>query len=310
VEIHYQLPTQAFPHSVVTMGIFDGIHQGHQALIRSMIKEAKENNGNAVLLTFDPHPKKVLYPDDQSLKMIQTMEEKISILQKIGLDHLVILPFTQEISRLSAEDFVRQIFVKGLGAKKIYMGYDHRFGRNRLGDFELMQNLAPLYSFELAKMEAIQHFEEPISSTKIRTALREGNISSANAMLGRNFQLSGRVIHGKKLGRTIQIPTANVDVENENKFIPKNGVYSAWAYVPDHPNPYKCALNIGYRPTVDQTLQLHIEAHLLDFNMDIYDNWINLELVDRIRDEQKFDSLAILVEQIKKDIECIRQSLR
>ena len=309
MEIHYQLPEQPFPHSIVTMGIFDGIHLGHQALIHTMMREAKEKNGCSVMLTFDPHPKKVLYPDDTSLKMIQTIEEKKTYLQNMGLDHLVILPFTHEIARLSAEDFVRQIFVKGLGAKKIFMGYDHRFGKNRLGDFTLMQQLAPLYSFELAKIEAVEINESPISSTKIRTALREGKIAQVNAMLGRNFQISGRVIHGKKLGRTIQIPTANLDLENENKFIPKNGVYSAWAYVPGHSQPYACALNIGFRPTVDQELQLHIEAHLLDFNMEIYDQWITLELVDRIREEQKFDSLEILVQQIKKDIECIRQSL-
>ena len=307
VKIHHSIPTEILPHAIVTMGTFDGIHLGHQALIQTMVKEAREKEGCSILLTFNPHPKQVLYPDSEPLKMIQTLSEKTNFLKNTGLDHLIILPFTIEMSRWSAEDFTRNVFVKGLNAQKIFMGYDHRFGKNRTGDFALMQSLSELYHFEIAKLSAVHMHALPISSTKIRSAIEYGEIKKANEMLGRPFSIQGTVIHGKKIGRTIQVPTANLGNIPSDKILPKNGVYIGKAKIDGQGNYHYCAINIGLRPTVNQDLSIHIEAHLLNFNEDIYDKNITLEWLDRIRDEVKFSSFEELVLQIKKDIEWVRQ---
>lgn len=306
MEIHHGIPLHPIAHPIVTMGTFDGVHLGHQKLIEQMVKDAKEKNGSSVLITFHPHPKQVLYPDTEPIKMLQTLEEKINFLQKTALDHLVILPFSHEISRWSAEDFVRNVFVKGISAKKIYMGYDHRFGKNRTGNFSLMQELATLYHFEIHQLPAVLKETSPISSTKIRTAVTNGEIAVANQMLGHSFCLSGKVIHGKKLGRTIDVPTANIQIHNPHKMIPKFGVYLGIAMVEGDDNKYKAAINIGVRPTVDDEPRLHIEAHLISFNQDVYDKIITLELFERIRDEQKFEHFDQLIQQIKSDIEWVK----
>lgn len=306
MEIHHGIPSHPIPYPVVTMGTFDGVHQGHQKLIEQMVNDAKRINGNAVLITFHPHPKQILYPDAEPLKMIQTIEEKIKFLQTTSLDHLIILPFSLDIARWSADEFVRNVFVKGLGAKKIYMGYDHRFGKNRTGDFSLMQELGSLYHFEIHQLEAVLKEKTPISSTKIRTAISNGEIALANQMLGHPFCLSGKVIHGKKLGRTIDVPTANIQIQYLHKMIPKYGVYIGLASIEGDSKKYKAAINIGVRPTVDNEPNLHIEAHLISFNQDIYDKTLTLELVERIRDEQKFEHFDQLILQIKSDIAWVK----
>lgn len=306
MKIHCQIPDELIPHPILSMGTFDGVHKGHQQLIQQMVKDAREKNGCAVLITFDPHPKQVLYPDVEPLKMIQTLEEKIDFLKTTGLDHLVILPFTQETSRWSAEDFVRNIFVKSLHANKIYLGYDHRFGKNRTGDFALMQELSNIYHFELNQIPAVFHQESPISSTKIRAALTAGDIELANEMLGHPYSLSGEVLHGKKLGRTIGVPTANIQIKDPNKILPKNGVYFGIAQIEGDPKKYSAAINIGVRPTVDSGDTVHIEAHLISFDQDIYNKRLTLEFINRIRDEKKFDQLEQLVQQITSDIEWVK----
>lgn len=306
VKIHCQIPVERIPHPIISMGTFDGVHKGHQQLIQQMVRDAREKNGCAVLITFDPHPKQVLYPDAEPLKMIQTLEEKIEFLKTTGLDHLVILPFTQETSRWSAEDFVRNVFVKALNADKIYLGYDHRFGKNRTGDYALMQELSNIYHFELNQVPAFFYQDTPISSTKIRAALTAGNIELSNEMLGHPYCLSGEVQHGKKLGRTIGVPTANIQLKDPNKILPKNGVYFGIAQVEGDPKKYRAAINIGVRPTVDWGDTVHIEAHLISFDQDIYNKRLTLEFINRIRDEQKFDQLEQLVQQITSDIEWVK----
>jgi riboflavin kinase/FMN adenylyltransferase len=286
------------------MGTFDGLHLGHRSILLEMQRKAQEQLAQTVVLSFDPHPKKVLFPDSEPLPQIQSIEEKALVLEDWGIDHLVLLPFTLELAQLSATDFVRNIIVNGLHAAGVYMGYDHRFGKNRIGDIHLMAQLGDVHGFEVKQMEAYAPDGLPVSSTKIRQALLNGEIVEANKMLGRPFVLQGEVIKGQQLGSKIGFPTANIHVSGEDKLIPKFGVYAAtlnW-----NNKKYAVALNVGHRPTVSNALQLNVEAHILDFNDDIYGKSITLELHERLRDEMKMNGLDMLIEQIKKDVQWVR----
>ncbi len=302
MKIHYSVNSLP-PHvkTIVTVGTFDGVHLGHVSILKAMSERARLEGGQTVVLSFDPHPKKILFPDAEPLPQIQSLDEKIACLEQCGIDHFVILPFTIDMSRLSAEEYVKNILVDGLNANCVYMGYDHRFGKNRTGDIQLMRSLGEIHGFEVEQIEAFAPQGIAISSTKVRNALHDGNVALANAMLGRCFVLVGEVIHGQQLGRTIGFPTANLSVYGVDKLIPKVGVYAAKTTILGV--QHEVALNIGYRPTINGSIGLHIEAHIINFNQDIYGQQLIIELHDRIRDEMKMSGLDALKDQLKKDVQ-------
>ncbi len=283
--------------SVVTIGTFDGVHIGHQEIIKSLVKNAHSTEDKSVILTFYPHPRLILQ-QGIDLKLITTLQEKISLLEKTELDYLIIEPFTKEFSRLTALDFVRGVLVKELKMKKLVIGYDHHFGRNREGNFEQLQEYGKVYGFEVEEIPAQDIQNISVSSTKIRKALEEGNIEKANLYLGYEFMITGRVIHGRGLGTKWNYPTINIQLEEKYKLIPKAGVYIVKTIL-NNMNVFGI-MNIGFRPTVGGKHQT-IEVHLLDYNADLYGANIQVQLSYRLRDEQKFSSVDKLIAQIKQD---------
>lgn len=251
---------------VVTTGTFDGVHLGHQKIISRIKDVAKNENGETVLLTFYPHPRMVLFPDDNELKLINTQEEKIKLLEHYGVDHLIIYPFTKEFSRLTSVEFVRNILVNTIKTKRLVIGYNHHFGRNREGSFDHLKEYGPLYGFEVEEIPAQDIDSIEISSTKIRNALQEGAITVANEYLGHTYSLTGKVVVGKKLGRTIGYPTANIYIEDKYKLIPSDGVYAV--NVLHNGELYGGMLNIGNNPTVTDKGR-SIEVNIFNFNKDI-----------------------------------------
>lgn len=287
-------------NAVVTTGTFDGVHKGHQQIVDRLKKTAQSINGETVLLTFFPHPRLVLFPDDNELKLLNTQEEKIALLKKVGIDHLIVQQFTKEFSRISSLDFVRNILSSQLQTKRLVIGYDHRFGRNREGFFEHLKEFGHMYGFEVEEIPAQEVDEVTVSSTKIRNALIEGDIKKANHFLGYNYMLTGTVIKGNQLGRTIGFPTANIAIEEKYKLIPQNGVYVAKATVENH--SLNGMVNIGVRPTVNGK-NLTVEINLFDFDGDIYGKKLQIELIDKLRNEIKFENLEQLKEQLVTDKE-------
>ena len=284
----------------VTIGTFDGVHFGHRVILKKIREEAKAEKGTSVLLTFYPHPRTVLFPDDNSLKLLNTQNEKIELLDEFGIENLIILPFTLEFSRLNAFDFVRDVLVNKIGVYKLIIGYDHQFGRNREGNYKQLEEYAALFDFEIEEIPAQEIDDIKISSTKIRKALFEGDLQKAEEYLGYPYSLSGMVIEGDKLGRSIGFPTANLKVYDKHKLIPANGVYAVLVKYND--KRFKGMMNIGRRPTVNNTdLGLAMEVHLFNFNEDIYHKEITVLLRKRIRDEIKFDNLTALKKQLEKD---------
>jgi len=284
-------------NSIITIGTFDGVHIGHQEIIKNLVKSANSNNNKSLILTFFPHPRMVLQKGGD-LKLLTTLEEKIDLLEKTGLDYLIIEPFTKDFSRLTALDFVRDILVEQLKLKKLVIGYDHHFGRNRKGNFEQLKEYGNVYGFEVEEIPAQDIQNVSVSSTKIRKALTDGDIEKANKYLGYEYILTGKVIHGKGLGNKWNYPTININVDETYKLIPKSGVYIVKTTINN--NNIFGIMNIGYRPTIDGQHQT-IEVHLLDFNADLYGENIKVQLVYRLRDEQKFDSIKDLFLQIKSD---------
>ena len=285
--------------TVVTLGTFDGVHLGHQKILAKLTDAAKNLALESLVLTFHPHPRSVLQNGSTPL-LINTIDEKIQQLKRHSIDHLIIHPFDKEFSRLTAEEFVLQVLVEQFNLKKIIIGYDHRFGRNRTATIDDLIAFGEKFGFEVEQITAEEINEITISSTKIRNALQNGSISTANQYLGYPFQLTGTVINGQQLGRTIGFPTANIAINSAEKLIPANGVYIAKATVQNE--SYNGVMNIGNRPTVNGQSQ-SIEIHLFDFEASIYDEKITIELLEYIRPEQKFDSLDALKSQIAKDKE-------
>lgn len=281
--------------TIVTIGTFDGVHIGHQKIIEQLVATGKEEN--SVLLTFFPHPRMVLQKDN-SIKLINTITERIEILEKTGLDYLIVHPFDKEFSRLSALDFVRDVLVNQLNISQLVIGYDHRFGKNREGNFEQLEEYGHMYDFLVHEIPAQDINAISVSSTKIRKALQEGAIKKAVKYLGHAFTISGTVVSGKRLGNTIGFPTANLEVEESYKLIPKKGAYLVRAKVEDV--WLYGMMNIGVRPTVQGKYET-IETHFFDFDGDLYGKKIQIELVDFLRDEQKFDSIDELKKQLSKD---------
>ena len=283
--------------SIVTIGTFDGVHLGHQQILKQLIDTSQQSKLKSVLLTFFPHPRMVLQPDI-SMHLIQTIEEREKALRKTGLDYLVIHPFSEKFSRLSADDYVKQILVDKLNVRKVVVGYDHRFGRNRTASLEDMYNYADIYDFEVIEIDAKKIKSTAVSSTKIRKAIEEGDITLANSYLGDPFTLEGVVVHGDKRGRELSYPTANIELQNKHKIIPKQGVYLIQSDI-DNQVVYGM-MNIGTKPTFDTT-NPSIEVHFFDWNGDLYDQTLQVKLLKWIRDEQKFDSVEELQAQIHAD---------
>ncbi len=286
--------------AVVTIGTFDGVHMGHQTILKRLVTEAKNNNGKSILITFWPHPRFILKKDADKLKLLTTFNEKVQLVEELGVDYILKIAFTPEFSNLSADEFVQQILVDKVGTKKLFIGYDHHFGNNREGNIHFLQDNASKYGFsvnEISKQE-IDHIG--VSSTKIRTALESGEIHLANSLLGRNYSIRGKVVSGNKTGRTLGFPTANIDVPESYKLYPADGAYAIKALINDQ--EHLGMLNIGFKPTVDGSKRT-IEAHLFNFEQDIYGQEIVVEFVRRLREEMKFNSLENLKEQLIKDKE-------
>ncbi len=282
---------------ILTIGTFDGVHIGHQKIIQALVDEAKEKGLVANVLTFFPHPRMVLQ-QDQSIKLIDTMEEKKEALAALGIDHLIVHPFSTDFSRLTALEFARDILVAQLHVAKVIVGYDHRFGRNREATAEDLKVLGNTYDFEVTTIPPQAVSSIAVSSTKIRKALKEGNIEEANRYLNRPYQIEGTVVQGDGIGRTLSFPTANIDVEAQYKLLPAKGVYLA-AVLLEGKHHYGM-MNYGIRPTLNGE-QASLEVHLFDFNQNIYGQKLTLQLLLKIRDEQKFESLDALKNQIQRD---------
>ncbi|WP_282134689.1 bifunctional riboflavin kinase/FAD synthetase [Seonamhaeicola maritimus] len=299
MKIYHNFSEESIGASVVTIGTFDGVHIGHQKIISRLVNCGRQENLKSVILTFFPHPRMVLQKD-ANIKLINTIKERRGILKSLGLDYLVVQEFTKEFSRLSAEDFVREILINKLKAKKVIIGYDHRFGRNRNADIEDLKKFGAVYGFEVEEISAQDIDDVAVSSTKIRNALKEGDVTKANAYLGYNFMLSGTVTKGKGLGRQLDYPTANIQIEEDYKLIPKQGAYIVKSTV-EYSNVYGM-MNIGMNPTVNGSKET-IEVHFFNFNKDIYNKTIQIELLKRIRDEEKFESVDALKDQLARDKE-------
>lgn len=292
--------------SVVTIGTFDGVHIGHKAILNRLVQTAKKENLDSAVLTFFPHPRMVLQQNSE-IKLINTINERISLLEKTGLDHVIIHPFTKEFSRMTASEYVEDILVNGLNVKKVIIGYDHRFGRNRTANIENLKEFGKIFDFEIEEISAKEIDDVAVSSTKIRNALNRGDVETANNYLNYEFMISGEIVKGKAIGRTINYPTANLHLEENYKLIPKNGVYIVKSKIDQ--NEIFGITSIGTNPTVggiDKT----IETHFLDFDQDLYGKTITIEFLKFIRDEAVFDSIDQLKKAIAKDEAIAKQFLK
>jgi len=285
-------------NAVVTIGTFDGVHVGHQKIIARLLEIAAETNGEVVLLTFFPHPRMVLFPDDNDLVLLNTLEEKIMLLRHYGVQHLLVHPFSIEFSRTTSTEFVRDILVNKIGTKKLVIGYDHHFGRNREGSFNDLLELSSLYGYEVEKIPEQDINEVAVSSTKIRKSLLSGEIKTATSFLGHEYSLAGKVVKGQQLGRTMGFPTANIEVPEKYKLIPGNGVYAVTVDL--HGDHIKGVLSIGNRPTFDNG-ERSIEVHLFNFDKDIYDQNLRIYFREFLRPDLKFESAEALRMQMLQD---------
>ena len=284
--------------SVVTIGTFDGVHLGHQKIIKRLVAIAYAEQLQGLVLTFFPHPRMVVQKDT-SIKLINTIDEKADLIQDLGVDHLVIKAFTKDFSRLTSLEYVRDVLVNKLHVKHIIVGYDHHFGRNRTANIKDLKEFGAFYGFKVTEITAQEVGDVAVSSTKIRSALAEGSIKVANQFLGYNFMLNGTVVKGKGLGNTIQFPTANLQIEESYKLIPKKGVYLVQSII-DAQLVYGM-LNIGTNPTVSDANEISVEVFFFDFNQTLYGTALNIQFLDRIRDEIKFSGLQALKVQLEQD---------
>jgi len=294
-----------FKNAVLTIGTYDGVHFGHQQIIKRLNDIANEINGESVLLTFDPHPRLILHPEDDTLKLISTIDEKEELLASFGLNHLVIAAFSKDFASMEAEDYVEKILINNFHPKKIVIGYDHHFGKDRKGNIDLLRQLSNKYNYEVEEISAQTLDEIKVSSTKVRNFLLEGKIKEANLLLAHPFTIKGKVVHGDKIGRILGFPTANIDVSNPHKLIPASGVYAVKIKIDNE--FYNGALSIGYRETVFDNSKLTIEVFILDFDGDLYNKDLDMIFVDFLRPQIKYENWDLLKEQIEKDVIAIRQ---
>lgn len=295
-----------FKNTVFTQGTFDGVHLGHQKILEQLAKEARSVKGESVLLTFWPHPRLFLYPGDKELKLLQTLDEKLKVLEACGVDNVVVLPFDKKMSFLLPEEYIRTILVKSLGISRAIVGYDHRFGRNREGDIEILRHFSAEFGYTVKEIEAKDIDEITISSTKIRKALLSGEIDQANEFLGRPYSFTAQVVHGQKIGRTISYPTANLEIDHPNKLIPANGVYAVKCLIDGE--YFNGMMNIGNNPTIEGK-GFSIEVHIFDFHKEIYGQTVEIQCVSRLREEKKFASLEELTLILQLDEKNAREVL-
>ncbi|HEY8936469.1 MAG TPA: bifunctional riboflavin kinase/FAD synthetase [Cyclobacteriaceae bacterium] len=285
-------------YAVVTSGTFDGVHAGHHQILQRLQEIAIQNNGETVVITFWPHPRLVLHPEDDSLKLLNTFEEKAELLKEHGVKHLIRIPFTKEFSQLTSEEFIEKILVSTIGTKKLVIGYDHRFGKNREGSFEQLKLNAPKYGFDVEEIPRQDIDHVGVSSTKIRHALETGDLETANHLIGRPYSVTGRVVKGDKIGRLLGFPTANIEVDTKYKLIPADGIYAVTVGYEN--NIFKGMLYIGNRPTING-LQRNIEVNIFDFDKEIYGESITVYFHTLIRGDIKFNDLEELKLQLHKD---------
>lgn len=287
---------------VVTIGTFDGVHKGHHIVLNRLKDIARQSGGETVVFTFYPHPRLVLAPEEQNLRLLTTLDEKISLLGQANIHHMIVYPFTAEFAKLSYAEFVKKVLVDEIGTVSLVVGYDHRFGKNREGGFEYLQKCAEIYGFNIEKLDVLLLNEVNVSSTRIRNALESGDIFTANQYLGYRYTLHGKVVEGQKLGRTIGFPTANIESSDIHKLIPGYGVYAVEVEIEG--KEYKGMLNIGSRPTFNLNAdQRSIEVNIFDFDGEIYGKEVTLVFIGKIRDERKFPGKDALVQQLLLDKE-------
>jgi riboflavin kinase / FMN adenylyltransferase len=306
MQVHHNIQNlPVFKNAVITIGTFDGVHSGHQQIIRQMLSEAKAIGGETVVITFHPHPKMVVTGAKQDIKVLNTLAEKITLLQKHGVHHLVVVPFTNAFAEQTAHAYIKDFLVARFHPHTIIIGYDHRFGAGRKGDYHLLEDEAPENNFVVKEIPEHVLQNITISSTKIRTALLDGDITTASEFLGYPYFFSGKVVEGNKLGRTIGYPTANLSIEDEYKLIPGNGVYAAEVIVNGESSDVslKGMMNIGVRPTVGGTINRVIEVNIFNFDADIYGQELTVFVKTKLRDEIKFNGLEELKKQLAKDKE-------
>jgi riboflavin kinase/FMN adenylyltransferase len=319
MKIHYDIDDlPPFRNAVITIGTFDGVHMGHRQILAKLKDEAAAINGETVIITFHPHPRKIVSSVYTGIRLINTLDEKLEILTGLGIDHVVVVPFTEVFANQTANAYIKNFLVDKFHPHTIIIGYDHRFGKERKGDYLLLEEMAPVYNYQIKEIPKHVLDEISISSTKIREAVLTGKIEIADKLLGYNFFFSGTVVHGDKLGRKLGYPTANLKIENEEKIIPGNGIYAVYAEVNGqwaignnepsatnspftiHPSPYKGMMSIGFRPTVDGKKRV-VEVNLFDFDEEIYGQTLKVYVKQYLREEIKFSSLEDLVKQIDQD---------
>jgi len=306
VIIHNSLEQLNINNPVLTIGVFDGVHQGHLSILNRLKMLAKEKNGESVVLTLWPHPRIVLNKDIETLRLLNNIEEKQYLLSKTGIDHLIIIPFTKEFSQLTACEFIEEYLVKKIHVKHLVIGYNHQFGKDRKAGYEFLKDCSEKFGFDIEKLDAKLIDEESVSSTKIREFLIDGNLEMAKKYLGYEYFVSGNVVEGNKIGRTIGFPTANIKIPEPWKQIPKDGVYAV--RVQFNNGHFIGMLNIGTRPTIEPEMKLkNMEVHIFDFNEKIYNQTVTISFVHRIRDEKKFEGLDELTAQLHKDKEQIQK---
>ncbi len=293
-----QLP--AFKKAVITIGTFDGVHNGHKQVLHALKSTAQSVGGESVLITFDPHPRKVVSSAILGIRLLNTLEEKKKLLEKEGIDHLVIVPFTEKFANLSATEYIEEFLVAYFHPHTIIMGHDHQFGRNRQGNYALLASKAEQFGYLLKEIPKQVVEDITISSTKIREHLSRAAIAAANQLLGYPFFFSGRVVHGNKIGRTLGYPTANLKIEDPEKIVPGNGIYAVYARPEGSDHLFKGMMSIGFRPTVDGKSRV-IEVNIFEFDREIYDELLEVHMVAYLREEKKYESLQGLIEQLGID---------
>jgi len=294
-------------NTVLTVGTFDGVHAGHRAILDTVVRKAKERGARSALVTFDPHPRDIINPGDAGIKLLTTIQERSEILNELGIDEMIVIPFNRDFSLLSSEEFIRDIIFRKIGVSEFVIGYDHQFGRNREGTIETIENLGRELGFDAYVVSKREIGRQTVSSTAIRKAIGEaGDVERAAEFLERPYRLNGTVVHGEKRGKEIGYPTANIKPEHPRKVIPKDGVYAVRVRVID--SWFKGMMNIGTRPTFDSSLRT-LEVNLFDFNENIYGKNLQVRFINRIRDEVKFDGIDELVQQLQEDEKQARKLL-
>ncbi len=309
MKVYSGLKNFSAKNPVVTIGMFDGLHAGHRVVLQQVIERAEALNGESVIISFWPHPRIVLNRGAEELRFLTSLEEKTRLFSETGIDHLVLIPFTKELAGLTAKEFIKEFLVDGIKLKHLAVGYDHRFGKDRVSSFGEYERYAEEYGFTISRIRQVDVGGKHTSSSTIREFLLNGDIRNANKLLSYNYLLTGRVVGGMKLGRKLGYPTANVEIQEPQKLVPPDGVYACVVTIVG--KRYMGMLNIGYRPTFNDQQKLRsIEVHILEFKKNVYSEEISVEFIDRIRDEKKFEGVEELKSQLKDDEQRTREILK